>query len=105
MSWALQQGQTLGINLFWYAGEGPNTINLYSADEVLRRIQEIHRLHAFWILPENQAATNWAWIVEAAEADPNNRFHGQHFSKYDYYLAIQKMRRANQLLAASYHAL
>jgi hypothetical protein len=92
MLWAYQQGQLLGISLFWDVGEG-TSVNLHSADNVLRRFRAVGRLHSFWIQPENQAQANWEWIVAAAEADPNNRLHGQSFSKYDYYRAVRRIGR------------
>jgi hypothetical protein len=65
------------------------------ADTDSRGFRLIHELHGFWHRPENQAQANWAWLVEAAEADPNKRLRGQHFSKYDYYRAVRKMRKRN----------
>ena len=99
MLWAYQQGQLLGISLFWNVGE--TGVTLHSADNVIQRFQAVGRLHAFWLRPENQAQANWAWVVEAAEADPNNRLHGQPFSKYDYYRAVRKMRKRNLPLGLS----
>jgi hypothetical protein len=56
MLWAYQQGQLLGISLFWNVGE--TGVTLHSADNVIQRFQAVGRLHAFWLRPENQAQAN-----------------------------------------------
>ena len=90
MLWAYQQGQLLGISLFWDVGE--TGVTLHSADNVIQRFRAVGRMHAFWLRPENQAQANWEWLT-------NGPLNGQGFTKYDYYRAVKRIQKRNQLLA------
>ena len=89
--WADQQGQLLGIDLY-FSVSPTGVVTRFGNHEIVRGFHSVRKLHAFWLRPENQAQANWEWLT-------NGPLNGQGFTKYDYYRAVKRIQKRNQLLA------